>query len=42
MQRLRQGCLTTRPAESEPLSLQTTTPDYLVNDNEVYENSLNI
>jgi hypothetical protein len=34
--------LTARPAESEHLSLQSTTPYNLVNSNKVCENSLNI
>ncbi|MBO1510994.1 hypothetical protein [Metabacillus bambusae] len=32
--------LTARPAESEHLSLQSTTPQNLVNNNKVCENSL--
>jgi hypothetical protein len=32
--------LIARPAESEHLSLQSTTPHHLVNSNKVYENSL--
>ncbi|KAB7708968.1 hypothetical protein F9802_02180 [Bacillus aerolatus] len=32
--------LTARPAESEQLSLQSTTPHHLVNSNKVCENSL--
>ncbi|THF77851.1 hypothetical protein E6W99_17360 [Metabacillus sediminilitoris] len=32
--------LTARPAESEHLSLQSTTPHDLVNSNKVYENNL--
>jgi hypothetical protein len=34
--------LTARPAESEHLSLQSTTPHYLLNSNKVSENSLMI
>jgi hypothetical protein len=34
--------LTARPAESEQLELQSTTPQYLVNSNKVCENSINL